>query len=343
MRGHSINSKWAETLLNGLMGPALFVILFSPITCAYGDTRESQRQSQDMAARSYRNSSNAAQRAGNNSIGRGNSNVRHGHSHGPAGAAQAAMGAFQIAQGILGLLASAKAGQMSDQDLDKADKLDAITNSDINSKSTSQSFGSGGNSATANIGGKPEEKAADFSQKLALLQNAELNAALAAVEETFGIAPDQFISAMESGIDPRTLMMRAPKNPLDAELANAAFAAVAESISNRAEPAAMEEAKIPEVKVASTIGPKDGALRDVLRRKLASLDADYSAEVSPEIREALAVEAANTQRKTASVKPNSQNLFEVVHQKYQEKLGMLGRKFDVGKNGNSGVAGENGY
>jgi hypothetical protein len=339
----------------------------------------SQVGSSQNAADRNRNASNSANRLGQNSIGRGNTNISHGHHHGAAGQPQVALGAFQVAQGILGLLAAMKASDLAGQNSDNADRLGSLSgNSPLASNGIAGPDGEAPSGITAQlgIGGASEAyatgKSDGASRTLAssagaapaatglspsALHSGELGSALAGIQDQYGISPEQFAGALANGMDPRTILMNAPKNPLSAEQAKKAYAAALASEgldpgkAAAADAALLAEngagegvidgnasgrsAEIPvgaEGSATAEASAASNGLRDRLARDLAGMDGESEemAGLSPEVRAALA--AREKQRRRDQVQELS--LFEVVHLKYLEKqkslFGTLGKIQGVG-------------
>ena len=316
-------------------GQAVLLIFFVGSICtapfAYSiEISNSQLRATQDAMRRNRTASNLARNAGRNSIGRGLRNIRHGksHHHPP----EVKMGAFQVAQGILGLLAAAAAAAMANKEDGSAANLDSLDgkNSGLEQNLGSAMKGDGGDlsgrggSTGASLGSVSVAKLAEID-----LKDPEIKDALAAIHDEFGIGAKQFVAALENGRDPRDLFVNAPENPMSSADAGAALLACssgeredASNVTATGEASAGRSLASVEGSVPNEAAPRVGeheGLRDALAKRLSASDEEM--DLSPDVRAALAKKAA-AEKERAEREARSMmelNLFEVVHQKYQER------------------------
>jgi hypothetical protein len=325
-RNYIRESKLLAFLLAGLTAtPAVAGNVLNGLTTP--TSTGSQLSSTRDAASRNRNASNLARNAGRNSIGKGTRHMRHGKSH--HNSPEIKTGAFQVAQGLLGLLASAAASNISDRNDDNGDRLEAITGSGASFGADSAGEGRGGGEGTAqsNLGnsttGNSTGAGVGFDPED--LANPELKSALALINDEFGIPSKTFLTDLANGRDPKDIFTKAEKNPMTMAEANEAYKASgagmsdgASTLANIASAANSAKAEDPSANQANT---KGSALRDALNRRIAgSEEEDETApELSDDVKAALAAQAAEQAERARLDNLAEMNLFQVVHMKYRER------------------------
>jgi len=300
---------------------------------------ESQLSSARDATAGNRVASSLARTAGNNSIGKGTLTMNLGKSH--HAHPEINLGAFEIAQGLLGLMASAEAEKLGNQDSNIATGLDAISSDSHMSTAevVSTSGASIGGAAASTNGVAGNSVATKISPQD--LSNPETKQALAQIQEQFGYTPEQLVDSLSKGVNASTLFTHAPLNPLTPAEAEAAMAALSDSSAGEGAPALSAStlatsAAPPSPPITNTASePAKVAansllrdkLRDALARRLASISSgENNIDVSPDVKAALeakaAAEAEQAKREAAS-RAGEYDLFQVVHLKYLEREKML--------------------
>lgn len=257
-----------------------------------------------------------------------------------------AQGAMQMLQGLMGMMAAMNAGKQSSKGAGNASNLGAMPGSaaEVPATVSGASLASDGSSGKITI-------------DPASLRDGKAASVFADFEKNFGIPREVFASSMANGVDPREMLMNAPKNAFTASEMNMAFAA-AKNMSEAEKNAAMAQFADAQKDAAgkieaaamnaggkspnrSTSSSSSGELDDLGLGEGAKADAASNladSGLSPEVQAALA------QREAASLRETS-TIFQVIHRKYQEKIRMI-YGFDAhGKSlgGGKGVADANGF
>ena len=185
-----------------------------------------------------------------------------------------------------------------------------------------------------------------------LLRDGTAGKAIAQVEKQFGIPRDTLINALQNGVDPRLLLANAPKNAIPTKLLNDAFSAAA-AMSPGQQAAVMANANIEKMReelteklegvslekvgsrsTSSTAKSESAALED-LNTLLGGKEPTLANQISPEIRAALEKESQAARKYDLS----EHTIFQVVHNKYQEKLKMIFGEISVKR----GIGNANGF
>lgn len=191
----------------------------------------------------------------------------------------------------------------------------------------------------------------------ALLRDGKGASIASEFERTFGIPREDFANALANGVDPRQMLMNAPKNAFTADELNQAFAA-AKNMSQEQKDAALAAAGLGDMqrdlasKTAEAISTGGGKSPtkysssskelDDLGDMMGKTDEPQSgslvnSDLSPELQAALA------NREQEQMRDNS-SIFMVVHRKYQQKMRMIYGFDAYGKSiGGKGVANADGF
>lgn len=268
-----------------------------------------------------------------------------------AGCADALMsmatGAAQMLAGLLGMMAAQKNGK--------------------NAQTNGTNYGNLANPATS-IAAPKQAAGADLNGGAgnntgiqidpALLRDGKAASIFSEFERNFGIPRDDFAKALADGVDPRQLLMNAPKNALTADDLNQAFAA-AKNMSPEQRDAAVAAAGLGDMQrdLASKIenaAIAGGGGKSPTKYSSSSKELDdlgdmmgktdepqsgslVNSDLSPELQAALA------NRESEQMRDNS-SIFMVVHRKYQQKMRMIYGFDAYGKSiGGKGVANADGF
>lgn len=274
-------------------------------------------------------------------IGTGNQNMANGQQ--TQNQAQMAMGAMQIAQGLLGLAAAAAAAGMQGKGNSNASKMGSTGYNPGAYQSTigtSPTPASGGSTT----GGASDTGVTETGNTVTLspesLRNGQLGAALTNIEKTYGIPRDDFVKALQNGADPKALLAAAPKNAPSMELLSKIEAGLAAQYAAKSAealaaagngsgastnlasvggagtggaPSGSEEAKGP--RMPASTAPPDEALDD--------LDNPANANLSPEVKAALAAKAARIKAEKEMKEMHGWSIFQLVHNRYKKLEPML--------------------
>ncbi len=289
-----------------------------------------------------RRASDMARNLGRRSIGRGARNVRHGkHSHNHP---QVNTGLFQIAQGVLGLLAAAKAAELSDISGTRGDNLTA----DQNGSNADMANGPSGYPAAKNDSGASGSAASssaysteNWNSILADLNSTDMKSAFREIEDLYGITRKDLLIELQAGRDGRDLLANAPKNApsaeeiaaamrearktRDADEADLALGEGGRGLASEGAPTPepVADAETAEQKAAAALKAKN-SLRDDLRKRLDELPDDFDpSELSPEVREALAARDAAVVAEREREERVNATIFDIVHAKYAEREPMI--------------------
>lgn len=281
--------------------------------------------------------------AGNTSIANGNENVSNGQQ--TQNQAQMAMGAMQIAQGLLGLAAAAAAAAQAGKGSQNASNLGSTgyNPGSYDYAGTSPTPGSTNNGSTtgsSNTGVTETGNTVTLSPES--LRSGQLGAALSNIEKNFGIPRDNFVKALQNGVDPKAILAAAPKNAPSMDLlgrieaglaaqnaskaaellaaagangsgASTNLASVGGAGTGGAPTGASEEAKGP--RMPASTAPPEEALDD--------LDNPANASLSPEVRAALAAKAASMKAEKEMKEMHGWSIFQLVHNRYKKLEPML--------------------
>jgi hypothetical protein len=277
--------------------------------------------------------SNLANMAGLSEIAKGSMNQQQGQQM--QNMAQMAMGAMQIASGLLGLLAAAGMGDKSGQNANNAADMGGLGSNPFSPSSTAPTP-DGTNPSTSSVttttsstGG--DAKGSSIKIDPAILRTGTVGAALDGIEKNFGIPRDQFVDALKNGVDPKDILANAPKNAPSREmldkiadgLANSSGRSLASSGSSSSpvNPGGASAAGTPAGDTAETTagGPKPPASTAPPE----DLDPANMANVSPEVRAALAAKAEAAKSEADMRDMATWNLFQLVHNRYKKLEVML--------------------
>ncbi len=265
--------------------------------------------------------SQASALAGKTSIATGNGNVKDGQS--TQNQMQMAMGAMQIAMGLLGLLAAAAAADKADQAGNDASKMNDLSSPAVASAPTTTPP-----STPVNVGssstGSGDSSASTVDISAAGIHSGTLGAALAALQQQYGIPPDQFVNALKSGVDPKDLLNHAPKNPVSMDNLNKISEGLA--ANNIAGKEAAERILASAGNLDGAGSPANAVENGKGVKGPSASNSDYedsSTSVSPEVKAAMAAKAEQLKREQELQDMHGWSIFQLVHNRYQKLETMI--------------------
>jgi hypothetical protein len=306
--------------------------------------QSAQSQSGDISAASLaaQIASLGSTVAGTNSIANGSQNVATGQQ--TQNHAQTAMGAMQIAQGILGLLAAAAAAGQSNKGQDNNRNLDSTINPVASNSSSrgnsSTQAATTSNSSLGSSGSKSSENSVQITPEG--IRKGELGNALSGIEKAYGIPRDDFVKALQNGVDPKSLLAAAPKNApsletlgkIEAGLASLnakdseALASGGASHTGASNPLANAggagTGSAPSGDNAEGKGTRSPASTASSEESLDDpLTSSASASLSPEVKAALAAKAASIKSEREMKEMHGWSIFQLVNNRYKKLVPML--------------------
>jgi hypothetical protein len=264
-----------------------------------------------------------------------------------------AQGAMQMLSGLAGLAAAMMGAEKAAKANSNAGNLSQIPNNGTPPATPAVL----GGASLANDTGNTTPIKIDS----ALLRSGKADSIYREFEKNFGIPREDFANNLLKGVDPRSMLMNAPKNAFTAAELNQAFSA-AKNMSQEQKDAAMAAAGLAdlqrdlaskaaaamtgEISAAGGKSSNKSSSKDLEELDLSGLDGKTagaaggsagSNQLSPELQAALAEKDSAQMRVGTSI-------FEIVHTKYQEKMRQIYGFDSHGKSiGGKGVADANGF
>lgn len=280
--------------------------------------------------------------AGTTSVANGTQNVNTGQQ--TQNQAQMAMGAMQIAQGLLGLAAAAAAAAQQGKGNQNASKMGTSGYDPYNGTSGSGTSPTPGNT-NSTTGSSDTGNTASNTNTVQLtpesIRSGELGAALSSIEKAYGIPRDDFVRALQNGVDPKALLANAPKNApsmdllgkIEAGLASANAAKSAEALaaaglngsgaSNLASLGGNGTGGAPTGSETASGGPRMPASTAPPEDSLDDINAASNMNLSPEIKAAMAAKAAQLRAEKEMKEMHGWSIFQLVHNRYKKLEPML--------------------
>lgn len=273
----------------------------------------------------------------NASIATGTANQQQGEA--TQNMAQAAMGAMQIAQGLLGLMAAAAGQQKQNTGNYRGSNLDnSWDNSAYQSTIGNGTSPTPGSETSGSSTGDVGSNANTIQLSPEDLRSGQLGAALSGIEKTFGIPRDDFVKALQNGVDPKTILANAPKNAqsadtlgrIEAGLANSGPTSelaklMAGSIDTSGSSANL--ASVGGAGTESTTASRAPASKTTTSNDedvtLDDLNTNPNVNLSPEVKAALAAKAARMQAEKEMKEMHGWSIFQLVHNRYKKLEPML--------------------
>lgn len=314
----------------------LVLLALAPIMAAPGQTG-----GMDIASLLAALASAGSAAAGTSSIASGNTNINQGQS--TQNQAQMAMGAMQVAQGLLGLLAAAAAAAQAGKGQGNSNKMGTSGYDPASYQSTvggtsptpGSPGGTTGTSGTGNTSSNPQT----VQLTPEALRTGELGTALTSVEKAFGINREDFLKALQNGVDPKAILANAPKNAMSLENLGKIEAGLAAMNAKNAENAVAGinstgagslasvggagTGSAPTGASDSEKGPRMPASTAPPEDSLDDLNNPANANLSPEIKAALAAKAAQMKAEKEMREMHGWSIFQLVHNRYKKLEPML--------------------
>lgn len=241
-----------------------------------------------------------------------------------------ATGGLMMAMGLMGMMAAKNASKNAGISKTNAANLASTGSSNLNGVGSSQGI----------------------KIDPALLRNGQANAVMTDFEKKFGIPRDDFAKAINSGADPRDLLSKAPRNAMSEADMNKAMHS-GDLLSSAQKSAAMnglagvQKDLLAKLDDTYSSGGGGGGYRSPssLKSSLASAVEPVAEAAKPEenptampLSDDLKAALAAKEQQDRLEGLTGLSIFQVVHNKYQEKLNMI-----YGQGSSSGVANDQGF